>query len=81
MPMRKQPVIHLREWRQSRGMSQAELAEATGLAISTLSHIENQHYGPQMVTLRTLAKALGVATSQLYTVPEGFETPGQAPNN
>jgi transcriptional regulator with XRE-family HTH domain len=63
-------------------MTQAELAEATGITISNLSRLENHVYGPQMGSVRAIAKALGVTTSQLYTVPEGFEAAaGQAPTN
>jgi transcriptional regulator with XRE-family HTH domain len=73
MPRTKQPVIHLRPWRQSRGMSQVELAEVTGITVANLSRLENHVYGPKMGTLRALAQALGISTSQLFTVPEGFE--------
>src|SRR5215217_1248100 len=73
MPRTRQPVIHLRPWRQSKGMTQVELAAATGLTVTNLSRLENHVYGPQMSTLRTLASALGVTTSQLYALPEGFE--------
>lgn len=72
MPYTKHPFIHLRPWRQSRGMTQAELAEATGLTVTNLSRLENHVYGPKMPSVRKLAQALGVAPNQLYLLPGGF---------
>ena len=47
--------------RKKAGMSQAELAERSGLADSTISHLESTSiYSVSLVTLSRIATALGV---------------------
>lgn len=51
------PVRALREWR---GLSQAALAEAAGVAQPTVARIERAARGGALRTLTRLARALGV---------------------
>ena len=67
----------LREARAQRGWSQADLAEATGLQQSALSHYENGLRRPSFSNLRRLATALNVSTDHLV----GHAKPKQAPRD
>ena len=73
-PVPKPPFVYLREWRDWRALSQAELAKSAGLTIATISKLENRHYGAQPGTRRKLAKALEIEPHQLLTVPPGYPT-------
>jgi transcriptional regulator with XRE-family HTH domain len=55
----------IRQLRRDRGMTQAQLSEATGLRIESISRLENDKYPPTPRTVRDLARALGVAESEL----------------
>lgn len=69
-------------WRRARGLTQAELAEASGVERSHLAKIERGEVGePRPDTLRRLAEALGVevldllfgeASVGVLGVPEGL---------
>ncbi len=50
----------LREIRTSRGMSIRKLADYSGVSKSTISDIENGNVNPTTVTIKKLAKGLGV---------------------
>lgn len=56
----------LREYRLARGFSIRELAEKSGLAVNTLSLIENQKSSPSVNTLVQLAKALEIPLANLF---------------
>ena len=56
---------NIRDVRRSRGMTQAELAEASGLSRSYLADAEQGRYSPSVKTLQVIASALGVPTSAL----------------
>jgi len=56
----------LREYRIERGFSIKELAQKSGLAVNTLSLIENQKSSPSVNTLVQLAKALGIPLANLF---------------
>lgn len=56
------PVRALREWR---GLSQAALAEAAGVAQPTVARIESTTRGGSARTLSRLARALGVPVAAL----------------
>lgn len=56
----------LREYRLERGFSIRELAEKSGLAVNTLSLIENQKSSPSVNTLVQLAKALAIPLANLF---------------
>jgi len=56
----------LREYRMERGFSIRELAEKSGLAVNTLSLIENKKSSPSVNTLVQLAKALEIQLANLF---------------
>jgi transcriptional regulator with XRE-family HTH domain len=63
---------HLRAWRVWKGYSQDELAERSGVAKPTISHLENGKATANFATVRKLAEGLGVTREQLlHTEPEG----------
>jgi transcriptional regulator with XRE-family HTH domain len=69
MTVPKPPLVYVREWREWRALSQAELAAAAGLTIATISKLENRHYGAQPGTRRRLAQALNIEPHQLLNPP------------
>jgi transcriptional regulator with XRE-family HTH domain len=58
-------AARLREARESRGLSQADLAEKTGFQPSAISHFENGRREPSFDTLKTMAEILGVTIDHL----------------
>ena len=56
---------NIRDVRKSRGLTQAELAEASGLSRSYLADAEQGRYSPSVKTLQVIASALGVPVSAL----------------
>ena len=59
------PLPHLRELRQSRGLSQRELGELAGVSSGTVYRLENGLRGSYPGTIRKLAVALGVTPEDL----------------
>ncbi len=57
--------LKLRAVRERLLVTQAELAERTGIAEATISRIENGMQRPRISTVRKLAGALGVAPEEL----------------
>ena len=64
--------MDLARLRRSKGFSQRSLAEAAGVAPSTIYVIENHRHSPNPMTLRKLAYALDVTTEQVW---EAIEAP------
>ncbi len=59
--------LRLRELRELRALSQAELAERAGIGKATVSRLEKaNHPPPRPRTVRKLAAALGVEPADLY---------------
>ena len=58
-------LVRLRQVRQWLFVTQAELAERTGVAEATLSRIENGLQRPRISTVRKIADALGVRPEEL----------------
>ena len=56
----------MRELRSERGFSIRALAEASGLAVNTLSLIENGKISPSVSTLHRAAAALGVVITEFF---------------
>ena len=56
----------IRLWRERRGLSQRELAEATGLSRNTLSLIERGQTSPTVGTLKRIALALKVDINAFF---------------
>lgn len=49
-------TIRLKEWRESRLLSQRELAKRAGVAVSTVNDVEGHRREPSWKTLRKLGK-------------------------
>lgn len=62
----------IRELRQARKMTLADLAAASGISIGTLSQVERNLVSPTVRTLFTLGEALGVSAAWLID-PSGEE--------
>jgi transcriptional regulator with XRE-family HTH domain len=56
---------NLRRLREDRLLTQAELAERAGIALSSLVRIENDQVDPRFSSIRKLAKALDVDPREL----------------
>lgn len=59
----------LRALRQARGTTLAQLSEATGVSVSTLSRLESGQRKPTLELLLPLAKAHGVHLDELVNAP------------
>jgi transcriptional regulator with XRE-family HTH domain len=59
------PLPRLRVHRQSRGLTQKELASRAGISAGTVHRLESLKRGSYPRTLRKLARALGVTPEQL----------------
>ena len=55
----------VRDFRKSRGLSQATLAETAGLDRKTISRIENSRYSPSLTSMFAIADALEVEPKEL----------------
>lgn len=55
----------VRKYRNMKGLSLRELGKQAGLAVSTLSDIENDKAMPSIKALRRVAEALGVDLEEL----------------
>lgn len=67
--MKKRNVIgiNVRMARIRKGMTQSELAEKAGVALSTISFVENgKHEAVRAPTISKLANALGVSVESLF---------------
>ena len=66
--------IKIGYYRRKSGMTQAELAENTGLTLSYISQLEspNLPYCPSIKSLFTIAKALGVKASKIIDIEEDW---------
>ncbi|MFK7937734.1 MAG: helix-turn-helix domain-containing protein [Roseovarius sp.] len=56
----------LREFRHSKDMTVADLAQATGLSVGMLSKIENGITSPSLTTLQSLSQALSVPVTSFF---------------
>lgn len=56
---------NVRKQREAQGMSQADLAIACSLQTSAISHIECGRRTPTIITLKKIAKRLGVSLDSL----------------
>lgn len=61
--------LHLREWRERRGLSQTELANRVGIHRVSLARLESGTAEPKATTVRSIAAALGVSVEALYRPP------------
>lgn len=65
----QQFATRLREIRQARGMTQAELARQAHVALSHLSKLENGDAAPGLDLLDRLARALGTTAVDMLPAP------------
>lgn len=56
----------VRRLRESRGMTQAELAERVGLGRTSMTNLERGNQNPPLSLLPRLARGLGVAMRELF---------------
>jgi transcriptional regulator with XRE-family HTH domain len=56
----------LKQFRESKGMSQGQIEKRTGLPRCYISRVENGHTIPTLKTLEKFARALEVALYQLF---------------
>lgn len=69
----------LRRLRDERGLTLAEVAEAAGMATSTLSRLETGARRLTFAHLPPLARALGVPADELVAAPRSDAPPARAP--
>jgi putative transcriptional regulator len=63
-------VSTLKEAREARGLTQAQLAEAVGVSRKTINTVENGIFVPSTVIALKLAAALGVPVEALFRLAE-----------
>jgi putative transcriptional regulator len=63
-------VSTLKEVREARGLTQAQLAEAVGVSRKTINTVENGIFVPSTVIALKLAAALGVPVEALFRLAE-----------
>lgn len=64
----------IRALRKEKGLSLEQLAKKSGVALATLSRLENGKHSGNFKTHQKIAEALGIAVTDLY---KGFEQPEQ----
>ncbi|MDH3973503.1 MAG: helix-turn-helix transcriptional regulator [Deltaproteobacteria bacterium] len=57
---------NLKEIRESKGLSQSQLADKTGLHITTIGNYEIDRREPKATQLKKLADALGVKMEEFF---------------
>ena len=62
----KQLGARIRELRRRRGLTQAQLAKATGLAADSISRLEQGRFSPSFDTVTTIADGLGIPSAALF---------------
>lgn len=58
--------------RESRKLTQADLAKASSLTQSAIANLENEAKGPSIETLEKIAKALDVHIATLFTADDVY---------
>ncbi len=67
--MNNAPNIYLAQWRLAQGLSQAVLAQRSGLAQPAISRLERRGRGASLGTLTRLADVLGISPGDLLIPP------------
>lgn len=67
-PLKVWKRIHLKEWREHRGLSTEKLAEESGVSPGLISQIENRRSAGSADSLEKLAKALKIQVGELLDV-------------
>ena len=63
-------VTKIKEYRESAGMKQAELAELVNAIRETIVHLGNGKYNPSLKLAMDIAKVLGVSVEELFEFTE-----------
>jgi putative transcriptional regulator len=63
-------LSRLKEIRQARGLTQAELAALAGVSRKTINTVENGVFIPSTLLALTLARVLGTTVEALFQLPE-----------
>lgn len=61
-------VTKIKEYRESAGMKQAELAELVNERRETIVHLENGKYNPSLKLAMDIAKVFGVSVEELLSL-------------
>ena len=73
------PTPSIKELRIARNMTRAALAEAIGVSPSYVTYIETGRRDPRISVVFSIAAALGVDWSRLYSAPAGDSGRGRRP--
>ena len=68
--MTERLVSTLKDVRETRGLTQAQLAEAIGVSRKTINTVENGVYVPSTVIALKLAAVLGTPVETLFSLAE-----------
>lgn len=68
----------LKQAREKRGLTQADLSKEAGLPSTTISHFESGSRKPSFDNLRRLTKVLGVSTDYLMGIVDTPDATGAA---
>ena len=69
--LRKQFAKRLKELRQQKGMTQEELAKATGLSVSFIRSMEQATHAPSFDSIEKLCATLNIQPKNLFDFIEG----------
>jgi transcriptional regulator with XRE-family HTH domain len=64
------PLLHLRTWREYREISQAQLAEKSGVGRTTIARLETGKHEANGVTVAKLARGLEISREELLDAPQ-----------
>ena len=64
-------VNRVREAREAKGLTQAELAGQVGVSRKTINTVENAVFVPSTVIALKLARALGEPVERLFSLDDG----------
>ncbi|UZQ48525.1 helix-turn-helix transcriptional regulator [Clostridium kluyveri] len=63
-------TTRIREYRESKGMKQSELAELVGVRRETIVHLENERYNPSLKLGMDIAKIFHTTVEELFKFEE-----------
>ena len=63
-------ITSLKSTRESRGMTQQELAERIGVRRETILHLENNRYNPSLEMALKLARVFDLKVEDLFELKE-----------
>lgn len=78
-PQRRRHFI--KEWRKAKGLTQEQLADRVGVAVSTISQLETMKQGYSQPTLEAIADALGCEPADLLMRTPPSKDNEDDPNN